>query len=69
MRDRSGRVTHIFPPEGSGTFDAVDVPDRVVASGHEAIAWFTFDHVNAVGGKLGGGGGLEGCVAHTTSKR
>lgn len=37
---------YIFPAQSSSTFNAVDVPNGVVASGHGAVAGFTFDDIH-----------------------
>jgi hypothetical protein len=38
---------YIFPAQSSAALDAVDVSDSVVASGHWAVAGFTFDDIHA----------------------
>lgn len=36
----------IFPPQDRSALDTVDIPNGMVASGHEAVTWFSFDDVN-----------------------
>lgn len=43
---RSFVGTIVFPPQGGGTLDTVDVPNGVVASRHQAVVWLAFDHVD-----------------------
>lgn len=38
--------TVIFPAKDSCTFDAINVPDGVVASRHLAVIWFAFYDIN-----------------------
>lgn len=38
--------TVIFPSQDGSTLDTVDIPDGMVASGHEAVTWFPFNDVN-----------------------
>lgn len=38
--------TVIFPAKDSGTFDAINVPDSMVACRHLAVIWFAFYDIN-----------------------
>lgn len=41
--------TIIFPAEDGGTFDAINIPNSMVARGHLAVIWFAFyDIDNAI---------------------
>jgi hypothetical protein len=40
-------MTYIFPAKDSGTFDAKNIADSMVASRHLAVIWFAFYDINA----------------------
>jgi hypothetical protein len=39
-------MTYVFPAQDSSTFDAINVPDGMVASRHLAVIWFAFYNIN-----------------------
>lgn len=38
--------TVVFPAEDSSTFDAINIPDSMVACRHLAVVWFAFYDIN-----------------------
>jgi len=68
-RGDNGERPYVFPPQGGGTLDTVDVPNGVVASRHQAVVWLAFDHVDPARGLNTGTLDKLGHSTYTPSNR